>query len=513
MSSESNRHLLLVPIPAYGHTRPMCGLAGRLVQERNIVVTLLMAPNWLEQARADIAAQYPSGHEGLRRIRIVSMFDSTETHVFSLFQPLAENFPTTYETLLQGDAIKCATTGSIFPPAPRPSAIIMDLFGIVQLGAARAISGTSVPIFMFIAGNAGSLIRMFGPESMGGFGDLGAKIDAEALRTGKSADEVGEELLAKTEGRVINIPGIPAMFDYESFPQNLPYSDPRTPIQRGGSAMMKACDGILLATSPAYDAASLAAFEGWVKMTLHKPVYAVGPLIHPRHGTNRTWIASPRDAEIKNFLDASQSKYGEKSILFISFGTVYFPTVEEQLDELVDALIDKKFPFILCYASLFAQVSDKLMEKIKASGIGMATRWGPQQFILTHPATGWFLTHCGHGGIIESLASGIPMICWPFDADQPIAAEHVTQNLNVAFHLIEIRTGQGLKPLHSGRVPVGTRAAVGAEFRRTIDECRGKVGIEKRQSVGRIRDELDKAWSDGGSSQLAMRAFLSKHVV
>jgi hypothetical protein len=47
---------------------------------------------------------------------------------------------------------------------------------------------------MFVAGHAGAVIRMFCPESMGGQGDIGAKIDAEALRIGKTPDELGNEV-------------------------------------------------------------------------------------------------------------------------------------------------------------------------------------------------------------------------------------------------------------------------------------------------------------------------------
>ncbi|KAJ6526892.1 hypothetical protein DFH09DRAFT_1414829 [Mycena vulgaris] len=39
----------------------------------------------------------------------------------------------------------------------------------------------------------------------------------------------------------------------------------------------------------------------------------------------------------------------------------------------------------------------------------MATAWAPQQYILAHQATGWSLTHCGHGGVYEAHARGVPI--------------------------------------------------------------------------------------------------------
>ena len=51
-----------------------------------------------------------------------------------------------------------------------------------------------MPIISCIASGAGSIIRLFGPESLGGRGDLCAKIDAEIARTGLSDDEIGPKV-------------------------------------------------------------------------------------------------------------------------------------------------------------------------------------------------------------------------------------------------------------------------------------------------------------------------------
>ena len=52
-----------------------------------------------------------------------------------------------------------------------------------------------MPIIACVTAGVGAIIRLFGPESMGGVGDIGARIDAESARTGLSDDEIGPKVL------------------------------------------------------------------------------------------------------------------------------------------------------------------------------------------------------------------------------------------------------------------------------------------------------------------------------
>ena len=103
-------------------------------------------------------------------------------------------------------------------------------------------------------------------------------------------------------------------------------------------------------------------------------------------------------------------------------------------------------------------------------------------------------------------------ICWPFNSDQPIGAAHLTENLNVAFELFQVRTGEGLKLIHrNGLTPQGTRAAVGIELRHTIDLCHSEKGQELRRNAEKFRVMFMKAWEEDGAARREIRKFLYKY--
>uniref|UniRef100_A0A6N2JZ15 anthocyanidin 3-O-glucosyltransferase n=1 Tax=Salix viminalis TaxID=40686 RepID=A0A6N2JZ15_SALVM len=106
--------------------------------------------------------------------------------------------------------------------------------------------------------------------------------------------------------------------------------------------------------------------------------------------------------------------------MYVNFGSITTVT-KEQLVEFGMGLAESCHPFLWIIrpdmvAGDSAILPPEYTEETKERSF--ICSWCPQEEVLNHPSIGGFLTHSGWGSTMESISSGVPMLCWPFFGDQ-----------------------------------------------------------------------------------------------
>ncbi|KIJ46021.1 glycosyltransferase family 1 protein, partial [Sphaerobolus stellatus SS14] len=321
------------------------------------------------------------------------------------------------------------------------------------------------------------------------------------------------------DGKLLEVPGLPPMYDFEFIPQQTPEMTIQKKVLVSfitSFSFIREAAGIVTSSTSAVEAEALTIWKKW-QHEHGKQLYVVGPLLPIHEESNALGdlakanekAASDKGSEIEQFLEKALRENGEHSLVYISFGSFWWPD-PAQLWGFLEVLIEQKVPFIFARASPRASIPDGILQKVQDSGIGLLSMWAPQQLILAHKVTGWFVTHCGQNSVTESLAEGVPMIAWPMAADQPDNAALLSITHNAAYQLTEARTGSaGLKALKRGVQPTGTVEALQRETREILEKARGIDGKLKRQNAEALKNKMRAAWSENGEAVTELKRLLS----
>ncbi|CAA6661506.1 unnamed protein product [Spirodela intermedia] len=138
---------------------------------------------------------------------------------------------------------------------------------------------------------------------------------------------------------------------------------------------------------------------------------------------------------------------------------------------------------------------------LERSGAGFDRREGggaegvaPQVAILSHPAVGSFLTHCGWNSVMEGIVAGVALLMWPMTADQFYNAQLLGE-LRIGIRACE-RADAVPDPDDLARVMAGSVDGSGSpmraralELRREAAEATREGGDSHRQ-ISELVDEL-----------------------
>jgi hypothetical protein len=184
-----------------------------------------------------------------------------------------------------------------------------------------------------------AFLRFAGPTELGGFGDIGAAMEAAALNEGRTIAEVASRMSGPVGADVVRLPGLPDMCHYEYHPQEVrrirrrPSRHVLTAAQLAAGAAVSsalvikdchrfvlAADGVVVVATSAFERGSIDAGRAWLAHH-RKDLWAVGPLedvlpamtapVHDMEGSH------DQGHSVSAFLDQMEQTHGADSVIFV----------------------------------------------------------------------------------------------------------------------------------------------------------------------------------------------------
>ncbi|KAG9045077.1 hypothetical protein FS837_007066 [Tulasnella sp. UAMH 9824] len=521
--SSTPLHFIASTFTALSHARPMLGVVSTLLKDNpNLTFTIFAHKTFVGFVNDELARSPNLAPDVLaQRVRVIGVSQNEPKPSLEalkeIFIDLTTYVPEGYKTILANGVVTCTTTGKRydFKDVPRPTLFICDMFSPLVGQKIKEIS-PEIKLIHSFPPTVGSFIRHYGPPELGGLGNWEAETKAAmengAGASGKSFEEVADSLHTEHPGELQpNREGV-QLYDYEMHPQDVP-QPPIIPILMASTMQaVEWADGSIMPSIDAFEPKSTEALQRWYTDELHKRFFLVGPQLSVSPTSPAPPPPLPADHPFTKIFTFLSSQH-PKSVVLISFGTVFYPfTHPNQVEVLLRTLLETKTPFIFSRASMgyaAAPLSKELEAAIAASPeTAIIADFVPQQEVLAHPSLGAMLTHGGAGSTFEIIMYGVVGIFWPFAADQPVHAAYLTENLDAAFELVQIRTGPGARPPRRGGQVVGTDEVIAAEIRQVVADLKGEVGQRKRKNIEAVQKKFLEAKAPGGSADLALKALV-----
>ncbi|KAL9276475.1 hypothetical protein ACSQ67_025977 [Phaseolus vulgaris] len=216
-------------------------------------------------------------------------------------------------------------------------------------------------------------------------------------------------------------------------------------------------------------------------------IYTIGPLdLLGRHFPEKekgfVSVGSSlwkNDSNCLTWLD----KWEPNSVIYVNYGSITIMS-NHHLKEFAWGLANSKLPFLWIkrvdiVADDSATLPQDFFDEIKDRGY--ITSWCMQEQVLSHPSVGVFLTHSGWNSTLESISAGVPMICWPFFAEQQTNSRYVSANWGI-----------GMEVNHDVKREEITKLVT--------EMLKGEKGMQMRQKSLEWKKKAIRATDIGGSS-------------
>ncbi|CAJ1963467.1 unnamed protein product [Sphenostylis stenocarpa] len=224
-------------------------------------------------------------------------------------------------------------------------------------------------------------------------------------------------------------------------------------------------------------------------------LYTIGPfplLLNQSPQNHLGSLGSNLWKENTECLDWLESKESG-SVVYVNYGSTTVMSAE-QLLEFAWGLANSKKPFLwIIRPDLVSGGSVILSSEFvnETRDRSLIASWCPQEEVLNHRSVGGFLTHCGWNSTTESICAGVPMLCWPFFADQPTNCRYMCNEWEIG---IEIDNNVKRE-----------------EVEKLVNELMvGEKGEKMKEKIMELKNKAEEVTRPGGCSSLNLDKFIKK---
>uniref|UniRef100_A0ACD5VJL2 Uncharacterized protein n=1 Tax=Avena sativa TaxID=4498 RepID=A0ACD5VJL2_AVESA len=466
-------HFLVVAVPGQGHINPARALAERLARTTSGArVTLSTAVSAHRLMFPSLASPDEEVHEGA--ISYIPYSDGYD-HGFHLFAGDGDSARRYVEAI--GRVGRETFSAVLDRLAARGQPVTCVVYAMLLWWAAEVARDRRVPRALYWIQPATMLAVYY--HYFHGY---------ERIITEHAADP----------GFTVAMPGLPSMAirDLPSFFTNV--TDERMvaafgAVRRTFEQLDLDVNGSAGGKKPTVLVNTVEALELGVLASVHElDVFPVGPAVRSlladgtRSGKSAVVGGDLFEHDEKGYMEWLDTKPA-RSVVYVSFGSTSAAS-KRQKEEIKRGLAASG------RSSLWVVRKDN-RDGEEDDERSMLVEWCDQVRVLSHPAVGCFVTHCGWNSTLESVSCGAPVVAVPQWSDQDTNARLVVE------------------------WGIGVRAAIdadrfldGEELTRCLEIVMGdsEEGAAIRRSSVEWKEKVQEAIMDGGSSEHYLRTFLGQ---